>query len=74
MDCWEAEGILRKVDSSDWTAPIVSVSKKDGRLRLCGDFKVTVNQALEAEQYPLPNPEELFASLVGGKKFTTRSS
>ena len=31
---------------------------------------VTVNGALDLEQYPLPNPSELFARLVGGKKFT----
>ena len=29
-----------------------------------------MNQALEVDQYPLPNPEDLFATLAGGKKFT----
>ena len=29
-----------------------------------------VNQASEAEQYPLPKPEGLFTSLAGGKTFT----
>ena len=38
--------------------------------RICGDYKVMVNQALEVDQYPLPNPEDLFATLAGGKKFT----
>ena len=31
-------------------------SSKDGQLRICGDYKVTVNQALKTEQYPLPKP------------------
>ena len=31
---------------------------------------MTVNQALEIDQYPLPKPEDLFATLAGGKKFT----
>ena len=66
----EAVGILQKVDSSDWAAPIVPVLKKDGQLRICGDYKLTVNQALETEQYPLPKPEDLFATLTGGRKFT----
>ena len=70
LDCLEAAGILQKVDSSDWAAPIAPVPKKDGQLRICGDYKVTVNQALETEQYPLPKPEDLFATLAGGKKFT----
>ena len=56
LDRLEAAGILRKVDSSDWAAPIVLVPKKDGHLRTCGDYRVTVNQALEEEQYPLPEP------------------
>ncbi len=44
--------------------------KKNGTYRICGDYKVTVNTALDIDQYPLPNPADLFASLSGGKKFT----
>ncbi len=43
--------------------------KGDGRTRLCGDYKVTVNSSLKVDQYPLPKPNELFASLAGGKRF-----
>ena len=66
----EADGIIEKVPHSEWAAPIVAVPKKDGKFRICGDYKVTVNQALEIDQYPLPKPEDLFATLAGGKKFT----
>ena len=69
LDRLEAAGILRKVDSSDWATPIIPVPKKDGQLRICGD-KVTVNQALETEQYPLQKSKDLFATLAGGKIFT----
>ena len=31
---------------------------------------MTINQALAVDQYPLPKPEELFATLTGGKVFT----
>ena len=54
----------------DWAAPIVAVPKKDGRFHICGNYKVTVNGALDVDQYPLPNPRELFATLTGGKTFT----
>ena len=50
---------------------MVAVPKKDGRVRLCGDYKVMVNPALDVDQYPLPCQEDLFASLAGGKHFIT---
>ena len=71
LDRLEADNIIEKVSHSDWAAPIVAVPKKNGRMRICGDYKVTINPVLEVDQYPLPRPEELFAILAGGKKFTT---
>lgn len=70
LDRLEEAGILRKVDHSEWAAPVVPVPKKDGTIRLCGEYKVTINPALQVDQYPLPNPTELMASLTGGKQFT----
>ena len=64
----EDEGIIYKV--SDCTAPVVLVPKKDGLLRECGDYKMTVNQCADVDQYPLPNTEELFATLAGGQVFS----
>ena len=50
--------------------PIVPVPKGDGYFRICGDYKITINEALEIDQHPLPKPDELFAALTGGHKFT----
>ena len=50
--------------------PIVAVPKSDGRIRICRDYKVTVNPHIEPDRHPLPKPDDLFASLSGGKKFT----
>ena len=66
----EKAGILEKVDHSEWAVPIVPVPKKDGKIRICGDYKVTINPYLKEDQHPLPTPEEIFATLAGGKKFT----
>ncbi|CAL1685114.1 unnamed protein product [Lasius platythorax] len=63
-------GILEKVDSSRWATPIVPVLKKDGRIRICGDFSVTVNPALIIDEHPLPTIDELFASMAGGRVFS----
>ena len=64
------EGVIEPVQYSDWAAPIVPVLKDDGSVRICGDFKVTVNQASKLDKYPLPKIEDLFAKLQGGKSFT----
>ena len=56
---------------ADWATPIVPVLKKDGSIRVCGDFKLTINQATCTEVYPLPRIEELFASLSGSTVFST---
>ena len=37
---------------------------------ICGDFKVSVNPVLISNPYPLPNAEDLFATLAGGKIFS----
>ena len=55
---------------SDWATPVVPVIKKDGTIRVCGDFKLTVNQATQTEVYPLPRIDELFA-LSGDTVFST---
>eukprot|EP00731_Ephydatia_muelleri_P017061 Em0010g159a len=59
------EGILQPVELSEWAAPIVPVVKPDQSIRICGDFRLTVNQALETERYPLPKIEDILASLAG---------
>ena len=63
-------GIIKPVMFSDRAAPVVPVVKKDGTVRLCGDYKVSVNQVSKTDVYPLPRVEDLFASLLGGKFFT----
>jgi hypothetical protein len=49
FDRLKAEGILEKVKYSEWAAPIVTVLKKDGKLCICEDSKVTINPHLEVD-------------------------
>ena len=70
LDKLEKQGIIYKVDTSEWATPIVAIPKKDSSVRICGDFKVTLNPALQVDQYPLPKIEDIFANLAGGEKFT----
>ncbi|CAH8498443.1 unnamed protein product [Dicrocoelium dendriticum] len=66
----QSEGTVEPVQYSDWAAPIVPVLKSDGTIRICGDYKVTINQALELDRYPLPKIEDIYASLSCGDLFT----
>ena len=64
------EGVIEPVQFSEWAAPVVPVLKRDGSVRLCGDYKLTVNRAAKTDTYPLPRIEDLFASLAGGTVFS----
>ena len=65
----EEEGTIEPVQFADWAAPIVPIVK-DKSIIICGDYKVTVNQAAKLDNYPIPKAEDLFATLSGGNKFT----
>ena len=63
-------GIIKPIEHSDWAAPIVPVVKKDGSVRICGDYRLTVNRVAKPDTYPLPRIDDIFASLSGGKTFS----
>ena len=70
LDRLQSLGVIKPVRFSDWASPIVPVLKGDGRVRICGDFKATVNRAARVEKYPIPRIDKLFASLAGGVVFS----
>lgn len=63
-------GVLEHVDSSDWGTPLVPILKPDGDIRICGDYKVTLNKCLIDVRYPLPRIDDIFAALQGGTLYT----
>ncbi|CAK1588892.1 unnamed protein product [Parnassius mnemosyne] len=65
-----ALGILKPVEHSDTASPIVPVLKKDGSIRLCADYSVTINKQLIVYQYPLPTVSDLLAKLHDGIQFS----
>ena len=71
LDRLEAEGIIKPVSHAEWASPLVVVRKKNGDMRLCADFKVTINQHVDARQHPVPNPNDLLSRIAGGSVFST---
>ena len=55
LESLETAGVIRPVQFAEWAAPIVPILKRGGSIRMCGDYKITVN---------------IFASLTGGKSFS----
>ena len=68
LDTLESIGIIFPVQFSKWAAPIVPVLKQNGAVRICGDYKVTINQASLVDiLYSLLRIHLLLANLSGGK-------
>ncbi|XP_062550294.1 uncharacterized protein K02A2.6-like [Armigeres subalbatus] len=63
-------GVLVKVNRSEWATPVVPVMKSSNKVRLCGDYKLTVNKCLIVDEHPLPTVNEMFSNMAGGEKFT----
>ncbi|KAG8175165.1 hypothetical protein JTE90_024682 [Oedothorax gibbosus] len=53
----------------EWATPVVPVVKRDGSIRLCGDYRCTVNKSVKPYTYPLPTVNEVLSTVAGGKCF-----
>lgn len=63
-------GVLVPVQQSEWTMPQVVVPKPDNQVRVCEDFKETLNPCLRTDHYPLPMMKNLFVKMACCKYFT----
>lgn len=63
------EDVLEPTNNPKWSTPVVPVLKPSGDIRLCGDYKVTLNTVLPEYPYPIPSVQHLLSTLVGGEFF-----
>ena len=63
-------GILKEVKHSEYGTPIVPIVKKDGSVRITGNYKLTINKQIEVDRYPIPKIEDLLSTLGNAKLFT----
>jgi len=66
----EKDGIISKVKYSMWGTPIVLIIKPSGDIRICGDYKVTLNPFLKQERAIVPRIEELLVGIKTKGKFS----
>ena len=62
------QGIIRP-SSSNWSSALHIVSKKNGEIRPCGDYRALNSQTL-MDRYPIPNIQEFTSQLKGCKIFS----
>nr|XP_018913453.1 PREDICTED: uncharacterized protein K02A2.6-like [Bemisia tabaci] len=61
-------GFYEQVQASEWASP-THVVYKNGKLRITGDYKATLNPCLIADEYPIPKIQEILHKLRGAKYF-----
>ncbi len=62
-------GFIKHVEEATWLSPIVVVPKKNGKLRICVDFK-KLNVPTKKDLYPLPFTNEVINTIVGHEIYT----
>jgi hypothetical protein len=53
-----ATSFIKLVEKAIWLSPIVVMPKKNGKLRICVDFR-KLNVATKKDPYPLPFTDEV---------------
>jgi hypothetical protein len=64
----QQKGYIRP-SSSPWGAPELFVTKKDGSMRMCIDYR-SLNEVTIKNKYPLPRIDDLFDQLQGAMYFS----
>ena len=55
------------IEASEWAKPIVPILKSDGSVRLCADYKVTINPHISIDRSPIPSVNEILSQMHGGE-------
>ena len=70
------KGVWEPSTFCEYGTPVVPIKKvllpgqKRAKIRVCGDYSVTVNPQLETHRQPMPLPDELIHRLSGGHYFS----
>jgi hypothetical protein len=62
-------GFIRLVETIEWVFPMVLALKKNGKLRVCVNYKA-LNKVTKKDRYPLPFCEEILEEVAGHERYT----
>ena len=70
LDEMVSEGIISPVEASAWATPIVTPLKSNGKPRVCGDYRVTINKGIKQAASTTCDVEDMFSDLSGSVYFS----
>jgi hypothetical protein len=62
-------GFIYPISDSEWVSPFVIVFKKNGKWRMCIDYRA-LNKSTQKDHFPLPFIDQVLDSLSGKKFFS----
>jgi len=62
-------GFIYPISYSKWVSPLVLVPKKNGKWRICVDYR-ELNKATKKEHFPFPFIDQVLDGLAGKKFFS----
>jgi hypothetical protein len=62
-------GLIYPISDSEWVSPLVIVPKKNGKWRVCVDYRA-LNKATQKDHFPLPFIDQVLDNLVGNFFFS----
>ncbi|XP_037808082.1 uncharacterized protein K02A2.6-like isoform X2 [Lucilia sericata] len=69
IDSKIASGFYERVEFSEWASTTHVVTRKNGKIRVTGNYKPTLNPRIIIDEYPIPRAEHLFNKMSGAKIF-----
>lgn len=60
-------GFYKKVEYSEWASTTHVVTRKNGRLRIIGNYKPTLNPRIIIDEHPIPRAKQIFNEMKGAK-------
>jgi hypothetical protein len=62
-------GFIYPISDSEWVSLLVIVPKKNGKWRVCVDYRA-LNKAMQKDHFPLPFIDQVLDNLVGKTFFS----
>ena len=62
-------GFIYPIEDSKWVSPVVVTPKKNGKWRICVDYK-PLNAATKRDHFPLPFQDKILNEVAGHERYT----